>query len=432
MDELVINGGTPLHGTVRVRGAKNAALPLMAATILTDGVTTLHQVPHLRDVETMADILRLLGVAVEWAGARSLRLVPYARDAVVAPSGLVRRMRGSICVLGPLLARRGAALLPQPGGCVLGDRPIDLHLSGMRALGAEVDETDSCIEASATRLRGARLSMAGPHGSSVLGTANALMAAALAEGRTVIAHAAREPEVQDLARFLNACGARIRGIGTPTLTVQGVDRLRGVEYTLIPDRIEAATFLTAAALTGGRVTVEGVRPDHMKTVVDFMQRLGIRFFHQPDGLTVAREDRLWPADLETAPYPGLPTDTQPQLSALLCLARGRSRVHERIYPDRFTHLAALRQMGARIRREGACAEIEGVRRLEAAAVHVPDIRAGGALVAAALAAAGTTTITGTEHIDRGYEALEERLRALGASILRRSAEPARRQVRKSA
>ncbi|MHC4593014.1 MAG: UDP-N-acetylglucosamine 1-carboxyvinyltransferase, partial [Planctomycetota bacterium] len=247
MQEIVIHGGRPLRGSVRISGAKNAALPIMAASILTEGPTTLHGMPHLRDVETIAGILGMLGIAVEWVGPHSLQLTPETQDAVVAPFGLVRQMRGSICVLGPLLAMRGAAVLPLPGGCVLGDRPIDLHLTGLQALGAEIHTEGSHIDARASRLHGARVSMAGPNGSTVLGTANVLMAASLAEGRTVIEHAACEPEVQDLANFLNACGARIRGIGGQTLIVEGVERLHGVEYTIIPDRIEAGTFLAAAA-----------------------------------------------------------------------------------------------------------------------------------------------------------------------------------------
>lgn len=432
MEEIVVHGGRPLYGAVRVNGAKNAALPIMAAVLLTEGPTVLHRVPRLRDVETMAGILRGLGVSVEWTGPESLRLSPGRRDATAAPFDLVRQMRASICVLGPLLAGRGAALLPLPGGCVLGPRPIDLHLKGLRALGAAIRCEESQVRARAGRLRGARVRLAGPHGSTATGTANVMMAAALAEGRTVIEEAACEPEVQDLARFLNECGARIGGVGTQTLTIDGVEGLRGTEYGIIPDRIEAGTFLAAAAVTGGEVRVEGVRPDHMQATIGALTRIGTEIRHGEGTLTASRSAPLKAASLATSPYPGVSTDMQPQLSVLLCLARGRSTVREGVYPCRFTHVAELNRMGAGISRGEGRAVIEGVAGLQGAPVRAADLRAGAALVLAGLAARGTTVITGVDQIDRGYQALEERLGRLGADVQRREGEADQPRQRKSA
>jgi UDP-N-acetylglucosamine 1-carboxyvinyltransferase len=432
MDEMVIHGGRPLSGAVHIHGAKNAALPIMAASLLTEGPTVLHRVPRLRDVETIAGILNSLGVTTRWVGPQTLRLVPHWSAAYVARFDLVRQMRGSVCVLGPLLATRGAAVLPQPGGCVLGERPIDLHLKGLRGLGAVIQAGAPCIYARADRLRGARVSLAGPHGSTVTGTANVLMAATLAEGRTVIEGAACEPETQDLAAYLSACGARIGGIGTRTLTVDGVKRLRGVEHSIIPDRIEAGTLAAAAAATGGEVTLEGVRPDHMEATLEALERAGAECRVEGDSITVRRTGPLRPVNLVTAPYPGFPTDMHPQLSALLCLARGRSTIRETIYPERFTYAGELSRMGARIARADATAVVEGPAPLHGAAVRATDLRAGAALVVAALAACGQTILSGVDQVDRGHQCLEERLGALGADICRRHAEPAERSEKKSA
>jgi len=420
MEQIVIHGGRPLNGTVAIGGAKNAVLPIMAAALLMDGPVVLHRVPRLADVATMAGVLSGLGMCVDWTGPSTMRIEPHDRRPTIADRELVSAMRASICVLGPLLARRGRAELPPPGGCVIGDRPIDLHVRGLRALGAHIEEKDGGATAWATRLRGARVGLLGPHGTTVLGTANVLMAATLAQGQTVIEHVAREPEIQDLCNFLNACGARIGGIGTRTLIVDGVARLGGGEHTVIPDRIEAGTFLIAAAMTGGDVTLNGVRADHLAAVLRTLSSAGVRIETDGDQITANTHGGLLPINFATAPYPGLPTDIQPQLSALLCLADGRSRITERVYPRRFTHAPELAKMGGRIQREGEGATIDGVPVLHGAEVHAADLRAGAALILAGLAARGTTVITGTEQIDRGYESIEERLRRIGADVHRDS------------
>jgi len=422
MERIVIHGGRPLHGTVRVNGAKNAALPIMAASLLVRGTTVLHEVPRLADVETIRAILVALGVQAEWVGPNSLSLTPVLSDAVEPPQHLVRRMRGSVCVLGPLLARRGAASLSLPGGCVLGQRPINLHLKGLRALGAQFREEERQVRGRAGRLRGATVDMGGPHGSTVLGTDNVMMAAALAEGRTTILNAACEPEVQDLARFLNACGARIRGIGSPTLVIDGVAELRGTEHTLIPDRIEAGTFLAAAAMAGGTVRLAGARPDHMAAVLRTAQRMGVRLGWDNDALTVSASSRPEPAHIVAAPYPDFPTDMQPQFLSLLCLARGAGSVTDRVYPQRFTHVEDLREMGASVVQTPAGVAVEGAAELHGAEVQAADLRAGAALVVAALAARGTTHIYGVDQIDRGYQDLEARLGSLGAEVRREEAD----------
>jgi UDP-N-acetylglucosamine 1-carboxyvinyltransferase len=432
MEELVVRGGRPLEGTVRASGAKNAALPIMAASVMVRGAVLLHRVPRLSDVHLMADILRGLGVTAEWVGPETLLLVPQDADTTVAPPELVRQIRGSVCVLGPLLASRGSATVPVPGGCVIGPRPIDLHLKALRALGASAHIEEGRIHVRAERLRGARMHLAGPHGSTALGTANAMMAAVLAEGRTVIEHAAREPEIQDLAHFLNACGARISGIGRRTLVVDGVDHLSGCEHTLIPDRLEAATFLAAGVVTGGRVTVEGVRADHMGATLKVMEAMGAAFEVGAESISVGRPKPLQPVGFTTASYAGVPTDMQPQLSALLCFAEGESTVCERVHPERFTHVPELASMGARITVREACAVIHGGEPLHGACVAAPDIRAGAALVLAGLAADGVTTIRGVDRIDRGHDDFDGRLRQLGADVLRQRVEPVQTPARKTA
>ncbi len=430
MERIVIEGGRPLRGTVRVSGSKNAALPIMAAALLTRGSSLLHEVPRLADVETMLAILGALGVETEWVGPNSLRLTPCDCNACEPPPDLVRRMRGSVCTLGPLLTRRGAATLALPGGCVLGDRPIDLHLRGLEALGAEfVVEKDKRVIGRAVSLRGARANMGGPHGSTVLGTANVMTAATLAEGRTVIINAACEPEVQDLADYLTACGARISGVGSPVIAVEGVRELRGAEHTLIPDRIEAGTFLTAVAMAGGEVRLAGARPEHMTAVLQLLQRIGVRLDWRGGSLRARRPGRLHATHLTAQPYPGFPTDMQPQLASLLCLADGTSSITDHVYPERFTHMEDLRGMGARVAPTPHGLAIEGVRRLYGAEVRAADLRAGAALAVAALAAEGTTALTGVEQIDRGYQDLVPKLRALGAEARR---EQAKGEMRRSA
>jgi UDP-N-acetylglucosamine 1-carboxyvinyltransferase len=417
-DHIRIVGGKPLAGDLTVSGAKNAALPIMAASLLTRGRTTLSRVPRLRDVETMAAILRELGVDVRWVGPNTMTLEPTAQPEPVAPKELVHAMRGSICVLGPLLATRGVAGVPLPGGCVIGERPIDLHLKGLRALGARVQEQPDLVIARADDLRGAEMNLAGPRGSTVTGTANVLMAATLARGRTVIRRAACEPEVQDLCRYLVACGARIEGIGTPELTIDGVSELRGADHVIVPDRIEAGTLLVAAAITRGSIRLTGARPEQMDALLGCLAEAGARIRVEDDTIHLQTPDPLCGVHVETAPHPGLPTDMQPQLSALLCTAQGRSIVQEHVYPDRTTHVPHLRRMGAGVVIYEDQAIIEGGASLRGAEVHAEDLRAGAALVLAGLAATGTTTITGLDQIDRGYQDLEARLRKLGADIQR--------------
>jgi len=422
MDRIVINGGRPLTGGVTVNGAKNAALPLLAATLLCDGPTLLHRVPRLTDVMTMLDVLRGLGMRVEWVGPTSVRATPLVSGRAHVPAELAHAMRGSICVLGPLLARRGAAKVPLPGGCVIGDRPIDLHVRGLRALGAHVRVDEEVVRADCRRLRGAHVCMLGDHGTTVLGTANVLMAAVLARGRTCIEHSACEPEVQDLCAYLQACGARISGIGSRELVVDGVQRLTGAEHTVIPDRIEGGTFMVACAAAGGRITLDGIRMEHVAAVVDALRRMGVQITERDGRMTVRRDKPLSPIHLKTEPYPGVPTDMQPQLSVLLCLADGMSFITEKVYPDRFTHLDGLRRMGAEIVRSDSGAIVTGVKALRGMPVHAADLRAGAALVVAGLAAGGATVVTGTDQIDRGYSDLEARLRELGADI-QREADP---------
>ena len=418
MSKLVINGGTPLRGQVRISGSKNASLPIMAAALVTRGRTILHDVPVLRDVATMAALLSRLGVRVERTAPHTLEMEVVDESNCTAPSDLVEKMRASVCVLGPLVAKRGLAKIRKPGGCVIGDRPIDLHLKGLGALGCEVSIDGGHIVASARRLKGRTLYLGGPYGSTVLGTANVMMAATLAEGTTVVEHAACEPEVQDLAAFLNACGARISGIGSATLTIEGVSELHGAEHTIIPDRIEAGTFVVAAAVTQGALTLENICAGHMQAVVDVARETGMNCNGQDNALSVQAPGRARPTNFATLPYPGIPTDMQPQLTALLSLAGGTSIVTERVHPDRFTHVAELNRLGAQISREGAQAVVSGVVRLSGAPVTASDLRAGAGLVLAGLAADGTTEVHELERIDRGYERIEEKLQAVGADIRR--------------
>ncbi len=428
MDQFVIEGGVPLHGDVRVSGAKNAALPMLAASILAEGPCRFEGMPDLRDIRTMLEILGELGVqaARQQDGSIVTEVVDPSR--VRAPYELVKTMRASICVLGPLLGRRRRAEVSFPGGCVIGPRPVDLHLTGLEALGVRVDVGGGYIAADGEDLRGGgELYLGGPFGPTVTGTANVLSAAVLAPGTTVIQSAACEPEVVDLAHFLVAMGARIDGIGSPTLVVRGVERLQGTTWRVIPDRIEAGTLLCAGALTRGDVTVRGCDPGAMTAPLALLERMGVDVERvDEDGLRVRAGARPRPADVVTLPYPGFPTDLQAQFMALLCVADGNSFVTEKIYPERFIHIAELQRMGARIRKEGPTAIVQGVERLSGAPVMASDLRASAALVIAGLAAEGTTTVERVYHIDRGYERIEEKLGALGARIERRN--PAREAV----
>jgi UDP-N-acetylglucosamine 1-carboxyvinyltransferase len=411
-----------VRGTVRVSGAKNAALPIMAASILCEGEVILRDVPRVADVVSLSELLAKLGVDLEWLPNGDLKLVARDEMNCKAEYEVVRKMRASICVLGPLLAKRHRAQVAMPGGCAIGDRPVNLHIRAIRELGAEVELINGDIVAKAKRLRGKEMFLGGPFGSTVLGTANALMAATLAEGLTVIEMAACEPEIVDLANFLNQCGASITGQGTPRIVVEGVGELHGCEYRIIPDRIEAGTFMVAAAITNGELTLENCRLDHLMAFVDRLTAIGVNVEKSENGVMVSSARRLEPTDVTTQPFPGFPTDLQAQIMALLCLADGNSIVTEKIFPDRFLHVAELNRMGAQLRREGPTVVVEGVKRLIAAPVMASDLRASAALVLAGLAARGTTRVNRIYHLQRGYERFDEKLRAVGADIQRKEGE----------
>lgn len=419
MDMFVVRGGQPLQGRVAVSGAKNAALPIMAAALAADGPTTLYDVPDLVDVRTMTALLRTLGVAVDRVDNDALKLEVIDDRPAIAEYELVRRMRASVCVLGPLLGRRGRAAVSLPGGCNIGHRPIDLHLRGLEALGADIRIERGYVIAQARRLHGANLYLGGACGSTVTGTCNVMTAAVFAEGTTTIEAAACEPEVEDLGRYLNGMGAQISGLGTPTLKIEGVDRLTGTTHRIIPDRIEAATLMIAAAITRGAVTLENVRADHMTAVIRKLEEIGVRFSRTTDGaIHVTGTGPLQPADCIALPYPAIPTDVQAQLTALLTQAEGISVVTDKVFPDRFMHVSEMARMGARVRREGQSAIIAGGEPLSGASVMASDLRASAALVLTALAAQGESVVRRIYHLDRGYERFEERLRALGADIER--------------
>ena len=418
MDALQISGGRRLAGTIAVSGSKNAALPIMAASLLVDGPVVLERVPELRDVRTLGRVLTGLGVFVERESSGALRLQNVDSRQVSADRRLVARMRASFCVLGPLLARRGHAVVPLPGGCAIGDRPVDLHLHGLAALGAELSMRDGCVFAAARRLRGTQIHLAGAHGPTVTGTANVMSAAVLARGQTIITGAAIEPEVVDLGRFLNSLGAQIDGLGTPTIEIHGVDQLGGGQYRLIPDRIEAGTLLCAAAITRGAVRLVEAAPEQMTAVLAALAAMGCQIETSTNTIHLRAAERLRPLDLQALPYPGLPTDMQSQLTALAALAPGRSRIADRVFPARFHHVRELRRLGADVRRTSRGAVVQGVGGLHGGTVTATDLRASAALVLAGLAARGETTVLRIGHLERGYERLDAKLRHLGASIER--------------
>lgn len=424
-EKLVIEGGKKLSGRVSVSGSKNSALPLLAATLLAgDGKTILKNVPTaLKDIQLQVAILRDLGMMVEQRDGGTLACKVDVESNSCAKYELVSAMRASICVLGPLLAKRGYAKVSLPGGCVIGLRPVDLHVKGLKALGADITLDHGYLVAKAPkggRLRGARVFLGGSMGSSVLATANVLSAACLADGKTVIEGAACEPEITDLCQLLNKMGATIEGIGTPQLTITGVPALHGATHSVIPDRIEAGTFIVAAAMTGSDMRIENVVLDHLGAVTDKLGECGVFVREEEEGIVQVFRDGPRPkaVHMTTLPYPGYPTDTQAQLVAMLSIADGISVVTEKVFPDRFIHLAELNRMGADIHKEGGSAIIRGVPKLAGAPVMASDLRASAALVLAGLVAEGTTEIHRVYHIDRGYEKIEHKLRALGASITR--------------
>ncbi|HUV86478.1 MAG TPA: UDP-N-acetylglucosamine 1-carboxyvinyltransferase [bacterium] len=418
MDKFVIEGGRPLRGTVTAQGSKNACLPMMAAALLADGETTLRNVPRLSDIETMAGVLRALGATVEWDGRHVLAVDTRGVNKYVAPYDLVRRMRASIAVLGPLVGRFRRAEVSLPGGCAFGPRPVDLHIKAIRELGAAVELKGGYIVARAAVLKGKRVNLSGPAGPSRGATANLMMAAALADGVTVIEDAAREPETVDLVNMLNAMGARIEGAGSAEITVTGVGGLEPCEYDVMADQIEAATYLLAGAITGGDVTVEGADAEYLGLFSEKMREAGVALEVSDGGLTARSALPVAPLEIRTGPYPDFPTDLQPQMTALLSLASGRSVVVEGIYPDRFNHAPELIRLGAHLEVTPPTAVINGVHRLYGAFVMAADLRAGAALVLAGLAAEGETNVRRVYHVDRGYEGLEDKLTSLGASIRR--------------
>jgi len=416
MDKILIHGGHPLSGSIKISGSKNSALPILAATLLTKEPCILRRVPDLSDTHYMLQILMHLGAQVE----RASGTVSVSAEKIesIAPYEVVRKMRASVCVLGPLLGRCNEATVSLPGGCVIGDRPIDLHLKGFEALGAAVRVEGGNVKVFAPKLVGAIVSLTGKFGPTVLGTDNVMMAAVLAEGITVIEGAATEPEVVDLANFLNKMGAKIEGAGTRRLIIEGVKELHGAEHDVIPDRIEAGTFLVAGAIAGKGVTIKRVVPEHVSAVTDALTACGYQIQLGENSITVSPNGTVLPIELATEPYPGFPTDMQAQMCALLSTTDGISVITENIFPQRYMHIAELKRMGAHMQLEGATAVIQGVERLFGAPVMASDLRASAALVLAGLKAEGETEVSRVYHIDRGYEHLDEKLSELGAHIER--------------
>ncbi|MGZ4965154.1 MAG: UDP-N-acetylglucosamine 1-carboxyvinyltransferase [Limisphaerales bacterium] len=416
MDSFLIKGGVPLHGEVTIGGAKNATLPIMAATLLTDEPCVIRNVPNLSDVRFMGKILESLGAEVSLEN--NCFRVRAKKIKGVGDYDLIRKMRGSICILGPLLGRLGKAQVSLPGGCVIGARPIDLHLKGVRALGTTVKIDSGYIVATARRLKGNSVFLGGRSGPTVLGTANVMMAATLADGVTVIESAACEPEVTDLANFLVSMGAKIQGIGSPTITITGVKKLNGAEHEVIPDRIEAATFAIAAAATNGEVTIKRARVDHLHAVIDKLVEAGVKIERSNGSLKICRNGRLKPVDITTLPYSGFPTDVQAQMMALMIVTPGISIITERVFESRFMHVSELARLGADIAIEGPSAIVKGGKPLSGAPIMASDLRASAALVIAGLAAKGMTQVNRVYHIDRGYEQIDAKLRKLGARVER--------------
>ena len=416
MDRLQIEGGAQLEGEVRISGAKNSALPILAATLLASEPVAVGNVPHLQDVTTMIELLGRMGVTVTVDERMNVEVDSSSLEKPFAPYDLVKTMRASILVLGPLLARFGQADVSLPGGCAIGARPVNIHVAGLQAMGAEISIANGYIRARAKRLRGARLVL---DTVTVTGTENLMMAAVLADGQTVLENAAREPEVVDLADFLNAMGAKVRGAGTDKIVIDGVERLHGAQFRVLPDRIESGTYLVAGAITRGHVRLKHTRPEHLDAVLAKLQEAGATIESGSDWIEIdMRGRRPKSLDLRTAPYPAFPTDMQAQFAALNTVAEGVGTIIETIFENRFMHMLEMRRMGAEIRLEGNTAIIKGVPKLQAAPVMATDLRASASLVLAGLVAEGRTEIDRIYHIDRGYEALEEKLAGLGAAIKR--------------
>jgi UDP-N-acetylglucosamine 1-carboxyvinyltransferase len=416
MDKLIIKGGMPLEGEIRISGAKNAVLPIMAATLLAEGPVTVRNVPHLHDVTTTMELLGRMGVHLTVDEKMDIVVDARPIDSLYAPYELVRTMRSSILVLGPMLSRYGSADVSLPGGCAIGSRPVNLHIKGLRAMGADIDVENGYIRARVDRLKGARLVM---DIVTVTGTENMMMAASLAEGMTLIENAAREPEVVDLANCLNAMGAKISGAGSDTISIEGVERLSGAQYSVLPDRIEAGSYLVAAAITGGRVKLKDTRPDTMDAVLQVLREAGADITIGTDWIELdMRGGRPQAVNVHTAPYPAFPTDMQAQFTALNTIALGSGTITETVFENRFMHVQEMQRMGANIRLEGNTAITTGVDRLAGAPVMATDLRASASLVLAGLVAEGETVVDRIYHIDRGYECIEEKLSQMGALIRR--------------
>jgi len=416
MEKLVINGGKRLSGTVKISGAKNAVLPIIAAALLGQTPSTLEEVPDLEDVRTISEVLEHLGVPVTNSGANTITIDSTTITSCDAPYELVRKMRASFLIMGPLLARRGLAKISLPGGCAIGTRPIDLHLKGFEALGAQIEMGHGYIEARAPHgLTGARIYLDFP---SVGATENIMMAACMAKGQTILENPAHEPEIVDLANYLNVMGANIRGAGTNVIKIEGVSELKGTNYTIIPDRIEAGTYMVAAAMTNGDVYIENALIEHLKPVVAKLKEAGVHIEEDINGVRVQGTGQIRAVDIKTLPYPGFPTDMQAQFMAMLTIAQGTSIVSETVFENRFMHVDELKRMGANIKIEGRSAVVEGVANLTGCPVKATDLRAGAAMVLAGLVAEGQTQIGYIHHIDRGYDGLVEKLRSIGADITR--------------
>ena len=415
MDRLIIRGGVPLRGQVEAGGAKNAALPAMVASLLTGESIRLHRIPQLGDVKTTIGLLNHLGVSVERGDRETLSLRADGIGQCEAPYHLVKTMRASVLVLGPLVARFGRARVSLPGGCAIGPRPINLHLAALEKMGATVSLDAGYVEAKASRLRGARITF---DGQTVTGTENIMMAAALADGTTVLENAACEPEVADLAALLNRMGARIEGAGTPTISIEGVADLRGAEHEVIPDRVETGTFMVAAAITGGDVTVNRCLPHHVEAITEKLRETGVRVEETDSSIRVAGDGQIRGVNIRTHPYPGFATDMQAQFMALMSIAQGSSVITETVFENRFMHVNELLRMGADIKVIGTAAFVQGVPALSGAPVMATDLRASASLVLAGLGAQGITTVSRVYHLDRGYESIERKLQSLGARIER--------------
>jgi len=416
MDKLIISGGVPLNGTIRISGAKNAALPILAATLLADEPVTICNVPHLHDITTTMELLGRMGVNLMVDENMNIEVDPSEIREFYAPYELVKTMRASILVLGPLLARYGQADVSLPGGCAIGARPVNLHINALEAMGAKIDVEGGYIRAKAKRLKGVTLFM---DMVTVTGTENIMMAATLAEGTTVIENAAREPEVIDVANCLNRMGAMISGAGTDTIVIQGVERLSGTTYSILPDRIETGTYLIGAAITGGKIMLKNTRPDILDAVLAKLQEAGAEINSGEDWISLDMKDRRPDAvDVRTAPYPAFPTDMQAQFTALNIVAKGSGTISETVFENRFMHIPELQRMGANLRLEGNTVISKGVKKLAGAPVMATDLRASASLVLAGLVAHGETVVDRIYHIDRGYDCIEEKLAQLGANIRR--------------